>query len=78
MEKHFTVSQHGGLGAAVLTWTFLSAVSEFSLPCYSEAPAGLIKGKLEIQTFYGFSEFRPYSEIRHERAASKIEDKNRR
>lgn len=31
---------------------FLSVVSTFSLPCYSEAPAGLIKGEPEIQTFY--------------------------
>lgn len=67
------------LGAAVLTWTFLSVVSKFSLLCYSKAPAGLIKGKKEIQTFYWISsELRPYGEMRRERAASKIEHKNGR
>lgn len=62
------------LGVETLTWTSLSVVSKFSLPCYSAAPAELIKGGQESQTFYLVSgEYRPYSATRHEKAARQIQ-----
>lgn len=70
MEKHSAASHHGG---PYWVWwyqpgRFLSVVSKFSLPCYSEAPAGLIKGEQEIQTFYWVS-----SGYRPDKAASQMQ-----